>query len=156
MGLFDFKNKFVKKEKSEIDKKISELKKTIFKKDEMAIAESLTKLQELAKLNLNLVAEKFNKLSQDHSRFMDALSALMLRLDKGIYDEACIREIIDYCFRHGNKAVQHNGVLLLNMYKSMPDLVDRYKLVFLKDKKANDFLKAKLYTKLADPEESAE
>ena len=154
MGLFDFKNKFVKKEKSDIDKKIAVLKKTMFKKDEMSISETLAGLEQLAQLNLNLVAEKFNKLGQSHNKFMDTLSALMLRLNKSIYDENCIREIIDYCFRFGNKNIQNNGVLLLNMYKSMPALVDRYKLVFLKDKKANDFLKAKIYAASADEAEA--
>ena len=147
MRFFNLKNRLIKKEKSDIDKKIAELKKTMFKKDEMSIAESLTKLTELASLNLNIVAEKFNKLAQSHNKFMDTISALLLRLNKGIYDEACIREVIDYCFRFGSKNVQNNGVLLLNMYKSMTGLTERYKLIFLKNKKANDFLQTKIYSK---------
>ena len=148
-----FKNRFIKKEKSDIEKKISELKKIMFKKDEMSIADSVGKLKELAKFNQNLVAEAFRTIGKSRSRFMDKLSALLLRVEHGVYTDVCIREVLDYCFRFGSTDVQRNGVLLLNMYKTSPDLVDRYKLIFLKDKKTNEFLKAKIYAGSEENEE---
>lgn len=132
---------FRKKGNSEYDCKLSELKKEINKKDDTSISDSIEHIRELQKLDSASFSEFVIKESEKkNSDFISGLISKTLVMDEEPFSDPILSKMIDNSLRYGSKEDQRSAVLLLKKYKSHSDLLSRYKLVYVKDKKSQKIL----------------
>ena len=129
---------FKRKQDSQVDKLFKELSKVINKKDEMSAARSIELLMTISEYDQSYILTKIKKYSSKRNKFLDGLSAKLNRMRDAHFNNEIIQEVIDYCFRFGNKEIQNNGVLLLNSY--FDALKDRYRFLFVKNKDVQKML----------------
>lgn len=134
-------NLFKKKEPSEFDAKAKDLRKAIGKKDDTSISQSLQLLRDLSVLDSAKLSELIlGECQKGRNGFVSGLTSKLIVMSDDVFSDSILKAIIDHEFRFGDGTDQRSAALLLRKYKSHTDLLARYKLVYVKDRKTQQMI----------------
>lgn len=130
------------KESKEFNKSFKEFKKVINKKDDISYDESIKQFKILYTLDktelFDRVKNELNKMLTGKS-FLEAIVS-KLNFAKFKIEPTFVTYILDMAFRNGNNETQSAAVLLLSKYDDNTELMQRYRFIFVKNKKAQEKL----------------